>query len=75
MNSNYIPNFLKSFLLLIVFIGSIGLIKSQTVSDTTKTHNLPEVNVIGYHPKITEIEQLPDINGTYLVAGKKTEVI
>ncbi len=75
MNLSSLQNHFKSFLIFFLLIGLSGLVTGQTIKDSIKTHNLPDVNVIGYHPKISEIEQLPDIHGTYLVAGKKTEVI
>ncbi len=63
--------------LVIIFILLLfsSCVLSQTIDDTTIEKDLKEFDVTGYKSKITQLEQLPNIHGTYLVAGKKTEVV
>lgn len=75
MNSRYIIAIPKLIFIYFLFISVVGNISAQSIQDTLKIKNLGEINVIGYHLKVTEIEALPDINGTYLISGKKNEVI
>jgi Fe(3+) dicitrate transport protein len=71
--------FLKSssliFILLNFFLIGPSTSFAQTVDDTTIEKELKELEITGYKTKVTELKQLPDIYGTYLIAGKKTEVV
>lgn len=44
-------------------------------NDSLTILNLGEINIVGYHQKIPTVEDLPSINNTYIVGGKKNEVI
>ena len=60
-----------SFLLLGLCLGQQAF--AQKIKPDS-THHLSEVEIIGARERI-QIERLPDVNGTYLTAGKKNEVI
>ena len=55
------------------FLLSFITIQAQ-LSDTTKTHELPEIQ-INHKPLKNEIERMPEVSGTSIYAGKKNEVI
>jgi Fe(3+) dicitrate transport protein len=62
----------------LLLISTVTLITAsafgQTLTDTTKTHELSPVTVLGGRiPK--DIQRLDPIQGTYIYSGKKTEVI
>ncbi|MCF0049030.1 TonB-dependent receptor [Dyadobacter sp. LJ53] len=63
------------FALLISLLNSIDLIAQtdSVMNDPQRTHLLPELNVTDYRNRLTE--SLPEIRGTYLFAGKRSEVI
>ena len=49
--------------------------KAQTTTDSTKNKTLQQITVLGYKEQVTEIQRLGEIHATYIVAGKKNEVI
>lgn len=64
----------KGFLLIILslFIYTSGHAQEK---DSTKTIKLNEVTISGYRSEIKEVERLSPVQGTYINAGKKSEVV
>lgn len=60
------------YCMLLFLVGTCQLMAQTTKSDTTR--HLTEIEVIGTRERI-QIERLPHVHGTYLMAGKKNEVI
>jgi Fe(3+) dicitrate transport protein len=60
--------------LVIFFLLCAGTATSQKPSDSSLAKNLDSVTVVSYLRQPT-IGRLPDVQGTYIFAGKKTEVI
>ncbi|QHT66249.1 TonB-dependent receptor [Rhodocytophaga rosea] len=48
---------------------------AQTPSDSLETIELDEVEIRGYRPLIEPVSPLPSLHQTYIMAGKKSEVI
>ncbi|MEZ4901133.1 MAG: TonB-dependent receptor plug domain-containing protein [Spirosomataceae bacterium] len=63
---------MKIYIFIALLFYNKNIIAQQLHYDTT--YHLKEIEVVGAKDRI-QIERLPDINGTYLTAGKKNEVI
>lgn len=59
-------------IILLSAISATGL-KAQTIADTSKI--LEQVIISDYRQQTTEIQRLTDVYTTYIIAGKKNEVI
>ncbi len=60
--------------ILAILIGDLtASLKAQSQVDTLKTHTLNPVIIRGAGP--TTIESLPNVHGTYLMGGKRSELI
>ena len=62
----------NTFLFIVGLCMVFQAFSQKNRSDSTR--HLSEVEIIGARERI-QIERLPDVNGTYLTAGKKNEVI
>ncbi len=58
----------------LVFLIAVSFSLTAQLSDTLKTHELPEIQ-INHKPLKNEIERMPEVLGTSIYAGKKNEVI
>ncbi len=65
--------FLSAGLALSLTLHAQSPAKQKTTVDTLRTRTLDPVSVAGRRMPITE--SLPDVNGTYLLAGKRSEII
>ena len=62
-------------LLVIAFIFSYSAYSQTKTTDTTRSKLLNDVIVQGYKNNESSIKQLPDVHQSFIVAGKKNEVI
>jgi Fe(3+) dicitrate transport protein len=63
-----------STVIVLLALNIVGL-KAQTIADSAKVKLLEQVIISDYKQQTTEIQRLTDIHATYIVAGKKNEVI
>jgi Fe(3+) dicitrate transport protein len=63
------------FFSLILLLAITGLRAAAQTPDTTLIHELREITISGERPGLAPVTRLPDVYQTYLMAGKKTEVI
>lgn len=63
----------KYIIILLVFLSNY--LSAQIQGDTIETRELKEVVVKGYRQNLQNITQLPRLHHTYIIAGKKNEVI
>ncbi len=63
------------WLISLFLVGLIprSIAQKQPATDSLRTRTLNAVTVKGVHP--TVVETLPDVHGTYLMGGKRSEVI
>jgi Fe(3+) dicitrate transport protein len=67
----------KDSLLLLVFLGLGYITQAQTIKDqkdTTNWHQLKDVTIVGRNSK-SDYQQIPEIVGTNIYAGKKNALI
>lgn len=56
-----------------ILSAPLALAQRQPVTDSLRTRTLSSVTVKGV--RSTVIESMPDVHGTYLMGGKRSEVI
>jgi Fe(3+) dicitrate transport protein len=70
----------KNRLFLLIFIGFVQMAQAQTTQkvkvqkDSTHWHNLKDVTIVGRNSK-SDYQQIPEIVGTNIYAGKKNALI
>ena len=64
----------KNTLLALLTLGILET-KAQKVPDSTHSKILNQVTIIGFNEQVTEVQRLAQVHGTYIVGGKKNEVI
>lgn len=66
---------LKTKATLLFFLFATLMLQAQNTPDSIRSLQLKQVTVKGYRNQQRLLAQLPDVQGTYLNAGKKNEVI
>lgn len=54
---------------------TLGVLETKAQTDTAKAKILSPVIITSFKEQVTEIQRLTEIHGTYIISGKKNEVI
>ncbi len=66
---------LKKLIATTLILCELGTLHAQIIADSTKPKTLETVTVSGYREPTTEVKKLASVHSTYIVSGKKNEVI